>query len=79
MDVQPDHLSRVIGGNIKRRRAEKGLTQTGLADAVGLTQSYISDLEAGKRNPRASTIAKIAEVLEVPPSHLMDCQPVTAV
>ena len=72
--MQPQVLSRVIGENIRRRRSELKMTQTGLAELVGVAQGYVSDLEAGKRTPRVSRIAKIAEVLSVPPSYLMDTQ-----
>ncbi len=74
MDIQPQQLSVVIGENIRRYRTQQKLTQAALAKAIGVAQGYVSDLEAGKRTPRIGRLAKIAEVLGVPPSYLMDTQ-----
>ena len=79
MDMQPQQLSVVIGENIRRYRGQKNLTQAALAEAIGVAQGYVSDLEAGKRTPRVGRIAKIAEVLGVPPSYLMDTQHLAAI
>lgn len=37
-----------VGQRIKEARKERGLTQGGLGDLLGVTQSVISDMEAGK-------------------------------
>ncbi len=49
---------------IKRRRKEVGLSQAELARRAGVSQSLIAKIEAGKVNPRLSTIKKIVEALE---------------
>jgi transcriptional regulator with XRE-family HTH domain len=79
MAMQPQQLSVLIGENIRRYREKKNLTQAALADALGATQGYISDLESGKRTPRVRRIAKIAEVLKIPPSYLMRPQRLAAI
>lgn len=48
---------------IKERRTLLGLTQQDLADYTGLGLRTIKDVEAGKGNPSASTLLRIAEVL----------------
>ena len=50
---------------IKRARTAKGLTQKTLAELSGVPYRTIQDWEAGRRNPKDSSLQKIAEVLEV--------------
>jgi len=77
--MQPEELVVTIGRNIRKRRMELGLTQVDLAERLGITQTYLSDVEQGKRTPRTPRLAKFAEALEVNPTYLVDPQPVAAV
>ncbi len=47
-------------------REWRGLTQRALADAVGISQGYLSDLEKGRRRGTADRLARIAHHLGVP-------------
>lgn len=58
-----DETIKNLGNRIKQIRAKKGLTQEGLAARSGLTKSYISLLEAGKKIPAISTLSQIASAL----------------
>jgi len=71
MEMQVEKLSRIIGKNIKRRRIELRMTQSELAERMGITQGALSDIENGKRSPLLKTIADFSETLEVPPSYLL--------
>lgn len=51
-------------------RKERGLTQRALADAAGLSQALIAELERGKHPPSRSSLAKIAAALGTDPSTL---------
>jgi transcriptional regulator with XRE-family HTH domain len=51
------------GQAIKRRRLALGWTQARLADAAGLTQPTIADLERGRSEPRLSTLARLATAM----------------
>ena len=53
------------GNKIKQLRILRGMTQSELADKVGVAQSFVSDLEYGKKFPKTTTLEKIAEVLGV--------------
>ena len=53
--------------NMKYYRKQAGLTQEKLAEAIGMSVSYIGDMEARERFPSAETIDKIAKALNVPP------------
>lgn len=44
-------------------RKEQGLSQQSLAQKLGMKQSQISDLEAGKRDMRVSTLIEVARAL----------------
>lgn len=41
----------VIGNNIKILRTARGLNQYQLADELGISQSFIGNIEAGVRSP----------------------------
>lgn len=52
--------------NIRELREKKGMGQKQLAEAAGVSQPYMSDLEAGRRGAKADTLSRIAAALEVP-------------
>jgi tetratricopeptide (TPR) repeat protein len=54
-----------LGQKIKKRRLEKGLTQSQLAEGL-VSASAISQIEADKINPSYKLLCQIAERLEVP-------------
>lgn len=54
---------RSIVKSLVKIRYERGLTQKGLADLTGLTQSVIARIEGGSINPTLDTIGKIVGVL----------------
>ena len=55
-----------IGGRIRRRRKELGLSQERLASAAGSNQGYLSQIERGRANPRQRTIDALAVALNLP-------------
>ena len=48
---------------IKELRKERGLSQTAIAEAVGVTSGAVSQWEAGLTNPTLETLVKVAQVL----------------
>lgn len=56
----------VTGGNIRRLRAEAGLTQEELALRSGLSQGYINQIESGKRKFTQKSLEKISDALSIP-------------
>jgi len=67
MDVR-----RLIGENVRRLRTNAGLSQEAFAAKIGVEQSYLSGLEAGRRNPTAITLWHIAIALRVKPGVLFE-------
>lgn len=66
-------LARAVATRIARYRAEHGLSQTGLAEMVGMHQPAIARLEAGEKNPTWETLARLAEALGI--EFLVDIAP----
>jgi transcriptional regulator with XRE-family HTH domain len=58
-------MRKLVGDNVRRIRAKKGLTQEQFSDLSGFTQQYLSDLERGKRNPTVVTVYELAKALGV--------------
>lgn len=69
--MQPEELCDVFRANVKSRRTELGLSQTEVADRIGVDPGYISDLERGKRNPNLRRLAPLAQALDTTPSALL--------
>lgn len=61
-----------IGDKIKAERREGGLTQSELADKVGISRNYISDLENNRYVPSVKTLSKIASVLRIDLNFLIE-------
>ncbi|MFL6136336.1 MAG: helix-turn-helix domain-containing protein [Frankiaceae bacterium] len=61
-----------IGQRLVRLRHENGLTQGRLAEAVGMSDSYVSLIEAGKRTPSRRALERLAERLGCAVDYLAD-------
>ena len=62
----------LIGRNLGRTRRDKGYSQEKLEELSGITQPYISALEAGKRNPTITVLVRLAHALEVSVGDLIE-------
>lgn len=62
---------RVIGGNVKRLRIAKGLTQEQLAFEAKIDLTYAGGIERGRRNPSLLVMARIADALEAELTELL--------
>lgn len=54
-----------IGSNIKKFRTVCGYTQKELAEKIGISYQQIGQYETGKRRPKAETLKKIANALNI--------------
>lgn len=54
-----------MGLKIKDLRKKRGLTGEQLAEVVGVTKGYISELENGKKTPGAGLVLRLADALKV--------------
>ncbi|MDR1323117.1 MAG: helix-turn-helix transcriptional regulator [Candidatus Margulisbacteria bacterium] len=60
-------LKQIFTQNLRRLRAESGVSQMRLAELCGTSASYIGAIEIGIRFPSMKLLAKIAEALSVKP------------
>jgi len=60
-----------LGKNLKRIRTEKGITQGDIVRTLGVSRSFVSNIENGKTNPTLSTISNIAKALSVSTDELL--------
>ena len=58
--------------NLKIERKSREISQEALAAKANVHRTEISLLERGGRDPRLSTIVRLARALEVPPSCLLE-------
>jgi transcriptional regulator with XRE-family HTH domain len=57
--------------NLRREREKAGLSQEALGDACDLHRTEVSLLERAGRDPRLSTIVRLARGLRVEPGRLL--------
>jgi transcriptional regulator with XRE-family HTH domain len=62
---------RVVGGNVKRLRLAKGLTQEELAHEAEIDLTYAGGIERGARNPSLEVMVRIADALGASPVDLL--------
>ncbi len=68
----PDAASKAFGQRVRELRAREGLSQDGLAHTSGIHLTSIGRIERGGREPRLTTILKLAQGLGVEPGELTD-------
>jgi transcriptional regulator with XRE-family HTH domain len=60
-----------VGERVRRLRIELGLTQDELAQKAGISKSFLSDLENGKRSIGAETLLDLGRAMSVSLDYLM--------
>lgn len=71
----PEPVDLHVGGRIRFRRTLMGLTQSELGEALNLTFQQIQKYERGSNRVSASTLFRMAEVLDVPVSFFFEEMP----
>jgi transcriptional regulator with XRE-family HTH domain len=61
-----------FGSNLRAARERLGLTQEEVAQRSGVHATEVSRIEAGKRDPKVSTLLRLAKAVEVRPGQLLD-------
>lgn len=52
--------NRIVGGNVRRLRVDRGLTQEQLAHDAEIDVTYLRGIEAGRRNPSVMVLGRLA-------------------
>jgi len=60
-----------LGKNLKRIRTEKSISQSDIANSLGVSRGFISNIENGKTNPTLATIARLAKAVGVSVDELL--------
>jgi len=64
-------IREVFARNLRKARQAKGLSQEALAYDAGVDRTYISALERGVYGATIDMVAKLAAVLNIEPSELL--------
>jgi len=70
-----DAIDPLIARNSRRQRLRKGLSQTELGNAIGVTFQQVQKYETGANRISAARLFRIARALEVPIGTLYDAVP----
>jgi transcriptional regulator with XRE-family HTH domain len=70
-DQGPDRLDQALGLAIRLRRHAKGLSQSGLGDAIGVSFQQIQKYERGANRVSFSTLVRVCEALDCHVSDLV--------
>lgn len=61
-----------FGWRIKDLREERGLSQRGFAEKIGMSPSCLADVERGSRNISLDNIKRIADGFDISVAELME-------
>jgi len=75
----PDHVDIEVGQRIRIYRKAKGLSQTTLADQLGVTFQQVQKYENGTNRIGAGRLMRIAQVLGVPVTTLLGVNDTTEI
>lgn len=64
MRIASTEVKKNIGWIIREKRIQKGIAQQELCQKAGITQTFLSLLEHGKRSPSREVLKKVADVLQ---------------
>lgn len=63
-DLEPDPIDIAVGARIRLRRKQLGVSQSKLAEAIGVTFQQVQKYERGANRVSASTLAKVSGALD---------------
>lgn len=63
---------RAFARNVRTYRARRGLSQSQVSKRSGIHVTEVSRIERGLRDPRMSTLVRLARALETPPARLLN-------
>ncbi|KEH96874.1 helix-turn-helix transcriptional regulator [Clostridium niameyense] len=62
----------IIGKILKEARIKENMTQANLSKRVGISRSYLADLEAGRYAPSSEKLLILARILKLDINSLID-------
>jgi transcriptional regulator with XRE-family HTH domain len=74
-NAAPDPIDIAVGARMRMRRKTLGLTQTALAEALGITFQQVQKYERGANRVSASMLVRAAKRLDCPVAFLVGEEP----
>ena len=71
-DEGPDPIDKFVGGRMRERRLQAGLSQPALAKQLGVSFQAVQKYEAANIRLAASTLYRLSYVLGVPPGYFFE-------
>ena len=65
MNLPADHIRLLFGLKLRQLRIDKGLSVSELAQQSGLSVSYVTEIEKGRKYPKADKISALANAMQV--------------
>jgi XRE family aerobic/anaerobic benzoate catabolism transcriptional regulator len=65
----------LIGERVRQFRARRGMSRRVLAEASGVSERYLAQLETGRGNASITVLKQIADAIDVPVDDLVDTRP----
>ncbi len=62
----------IFAHNVARARTQQHLSQTQVSSRSGIHVTEVSRIERGLRDPRVTTLIRLARALEMQPARLLD-------
>ena len=62
----------LIGKRVKKARKDKGITQEKFAEELGVSVSFVSQVETGEKKFNLARISEVSKILEKPISYFVD-------
>lgn len=67
---QPDPRLVALGRALRRARRDRDLTQEVLGERAGMHANHVGTIERGAKDPRATTLLRLIEALDMSPAEL---------
>ena len=68
----PDPIDLFVGGRVRERRLQAGLSQQALAELLGVSFQQVQKYETARNRISASTLFRLSHVLGVPPGYFFE-------
>ena len=65
MNLPADHIRLLFGLKLRQLRLDRGLSVSELAQQAGLSVSYVTEIEKGRKYPKADKISALANAMQV--------------
>jgi transcriptional regulator with XRE-family HTH domain len=67
-----DNIDKIVGDNLRALRLRRGMSQSSLADQIGITFQQVQKYEKGSNRISAGRLYRIAKLFNVPIASLYD-------